>query len=228
MTGFSTPSVITLTRPNRASSLRLWAMAISGQLAAQMPQAWQASASTTASLPSSLTSWAAAASSGPLDQTDGAERASGDAHVAADALLRLHYRGGRAAAALGGEEVVDLAGHRRGLGVAFDECLGPGGGAADEDALAGGLGGAILAVEDLDEAVLVQIDVEQPGRCARRRWAGTMRRRARPSRAAARPCDRRARPRPDHGLALAVELHFGRRAAQELDPARRAARYQFS
>src|SRR5450756_135726 len=43
-------------RPKSASSLRLWAIATSGQLAAQMPQARQLSASITASLPSSLTS----------------------------------------------------------------------------------------------------------------------------------------------------------------------------
>ena len=155
---------------------------------------------------------------GTLDQTDGAERASGDAHVAADALLRLHYRGGRAAAALGGEEVVDLAGHRRGLGVAFDECLGSGGGAADEDALAGGLGGAILAVEDLDEAVLVQIDVEHLGDAFDidgRHHAGGEHDQVGPQHDLAtggHVLDL------DHGLALAVELHLGRRAAQELDP----------
>ena len=51
-------------RPNRASSARLWATATSGQLAAQMPQARQISASITASLPSSLTSAGRGASAG--------------------------------------------------------------------------------------------------------------------------------------------------------------------
>ena len=81
--------------------------------------------------------------------------------VAAHALGRVDPRRRRAAPAGRREERVDLAGDRGGLGVDLDERLGAGGGAADEDALGARLGGAVLAVEDVDEAVVVALDAER-------------------------------------------------------------------
>ena len=112
---------------------------------------------------------------------------------------------------------MDLAGHRRSLGVDFAQRLGAGGRAAYEDAFGGGLGSAVLAVEDLDEAVFVAVDVEHFGDVRR--------------------VDGRHHPRAEHDEvgpqhlrasrgdvldlhdrpAGAVELHLGRRTAQELD-----------
>ena len=102
----------------------------------------------------------------PLREGDGVEGAKREADVAADALGGVHRRGGGAAPAGRAEEVVDLAGHRRRFRVALDERLGAGRRAADEDALAARLGGAILAVEDLDEAVFVEIHAERLGDAA--------------------------------------------------------------
>ncbi len=153
----------------------------------------------------------------PLGKRDRAERTHGGAHVAAHAGLGAHRRGRRHAASGRAQEVVDLGGDRRGLGVALDERLGPGGRAADEDALAGGLGGAVLAVEDLDEAVLVGVDVEhagQAGDVARRHHAV----RQHDEVGAQRHLlgDRHVLDLDDRTPVL-VELHVGRRAAQELD-----------
>ena len=115
------------------------------------------------------------------------------------------------------EEVVHLAGHRRRLGAHFDERLGPGGGAADEDALAARLGGAVLAVEDLDEAVLVELDAEDLGEIAGLLRRDESRREDDEVGAQDRLAGRGDVLDLDDRPAVAVELDLGRRAAEELD-----------
>ena len=202
--------------PKRASSSRLWTIAISGQFAAQMPQARQACSSMTASLPSSLTS-AGRGASGGRSTSSIAPKGHIVTHVSQPTQVAASTRGrGRHAAAGRDQEVVDLAGHRRGLGVDFDERLGAGRRAADEHAFGGGLGGAVLAVEDLDEAVLVEINVQDGGDAlgvGRRHHARREHDEVGPQQSlagAGHVFDL------DHGTAAIVELHVGRRAAQEL------------
>ena len=95
--------------------------------------------------------------------------------------------------------------------------LGPGGGAADEDALGRRLGGAVLAVEDLDEAVLVEFHAEglrHRARLVRRDES----RREHDEVGAQHGLARRGDVLDlDHRPAIGVELDLRRRAAEELD-----------
>ena len=112
---------------------------------------------------------------------------------------------------------MDLAGDRGRLRVDLDERLGAGGRAAHEDALGAGLRGAVLAVEDVDEAVVVAVDAERLREALGlrgRHHAGAEHDQVRPQHALAGRGDVLDL---DDGPAGAVELHLGRRAAQELD-----------
>ena len=161
ITGRSTPAVSTARRATMvASSSECW-MASSGQLAAQMPQPRQASASTTATGASGRTlpgQAAAATRSASLRAPNGQA-----GRQAPQPTQRAGVDGRRrdVLAPARGEELVDPGSGGGGIGHALRDGLGTGGGAADEHPLRPRLGGPVLGVELGDEPGIVEGRAEQ-------------------------------------------------------------------
>ena len=172
----------------------------------------------TASLPSSLTSAGRGTSAGRSTRVMAPKGQAVKQMSQPMQRGRVDDRGRRAAPAGAGEEVVDLAGHGRGLGVALHEGLGAGRRAATKTP------SRVVSVARFLRSRISMKPSSSRSTCstsAMRRvsLAGTMpldstTRSGRSSRLARR----RHVLDLDHRPAVLVELHLGRRAAQELDP----------